>query len=66
MTAMATQLRVFAKLKNLRRVAGPQGEIKSTIVNGAIKVFMKEDWSDWWPFPTSKFECCLTGCSFVC
>jgi hypothetical protein len=22
---------------------------------GKIEVFMKEDWSDWWPFPTCKF-----------
>lgn len=53
-TAMASQLRVFGRLKNLRRAPGPQGEMKSTLVNGVIKVFMKEDWSDWWPYPTSE------------
>jgi len=64
--AMAAQLKVFAKLKNLRRASGPQGELKKTIPSpnpvssdpkpnpGSIEVFMKEDWSDWWPFPTSK------------
>lgn len=62
--AMAAQLKVFARLKNLRPAPGPQGEMKRTIpppnpvssepkVNpGSITVYMKEDWSDWWPFPT--------------
>lgn len=53
MTAMAVQLRAFARLKNLRRVAGPAGQLKSTIVNGAFKVFMAEDWSQWTPFPST-------------
>ncbi|KAH0556381.1 hypothetical protein GP486_005695 [Trichoglossum hirsutum] len=53
-TAMASQLRVFAKLKNLRRAPGLQGEMKSTLVAGAFRAYMKEDWSDWWPYPTSK------------
>ena len=64
--AMAAQLKVFAKLENLRRAPGPQGHIKSTTPSpnpegsepqktpGQIKVFMKEDYSDWWPFPASK------------
>ena len=54
--AMAAQLRVFAQLKNLRRAPGVAGELKSkTVNNGPFKVYMKEDWSDWWPFPASKF-----------
>ena len=64
--AMAAQLKVFAKLKNLQRAPGLQGVMKksSPAANpvssdpqpnpGRIDVFMKEDWSDWWPFPTSK------------
>jgi hypothetical protein len=64
--AMAAQLKVFAKLKNLRRAPGLQGQMKKTNppanpvssdpqpTPGRIDVFMKEDWSDWWPFPTSK------------
>jgi hypothetical protein len=55
--AMAAQLKVFAKLKNLTRAPGPQGEMKSTFPTpspGKIEVFMKEDWSDWWPFPTCE------------
>ena len=58
MTAMAAQLRVFAQLKNLRRAPGMAGELKSKKVNGPFKVFMKEDWSDWWPFPTSESTFC--------
>lgn len=62
--AMAAQLKVFARLKNLRRAPGPQGQMKRTIPApnpvssdpganpGSITVYQKEDWSDWWPFPT--------------
>ncbi|KAK5938503.1 hypothetical protein PMZ80_009474 [Knufia obscura] len=62
--AMASQLKVFARLKNLRPAPGPQGQMKRTIPPpnpvssdphenpGSITVYMKEDWSDWWPFPT--------------
>ncbi|KAJ9612991.1 hypothetical protein H2200_002932 [Cladophialophora chaetospira] len=63
--AMAAQLKVFAKLKNLRRAPGPQGMLKKTIPApnptsndpkanpGSIEVFMLEDWSSWYPFPTT-------------
>lgn len=62
--AMAAQLKIFARLRNLRRAPGPQGQMKATVPKpnpvssdpvpspGAITVYMKEDWSDWWPFPT--------------
>lgn len=53
-TALATQLKCLARLKNLRRAPGGQGEMKYKVVNGAFKVYMKSDWSDYWPFPTSK------------
>jgi hypothetical protein len=53
MIAMAVQLRAFARLKNLRRAAGPAGQLKSTTVNGAFKVFISEDWSQWTPFPST-------------
>jgi cytochrome P450 len=53
MIAMAVQLRAFARLKNFRRAAGPVGQLKSTMVNGAFKVFMTEDWSQWTPFPST-------------
>lgn len=51
--AMAVQLRAFARLKNLRRAPGPAGQLKTTAVNGAFKVFMAEDWSQWTPFPST-------------
>jgi cytochrome P450 len=54
-TAMAAQLRVLGRLKGLKRAKGAQGEMKSTRVNGVFRVFMKEDWSDWWLFPSSKY-----------
>jgi len=66
--SMAAQLKVFAKLKNLTRAPGPQGEMKSTFPTpspGKIEVFMKEDWSDWWPFPTCKFASELVICSML-
>jgi hypothetical protein len=56
---MAAQLKVLAKLKNLRRAPGPQGQMKSarpTPSPGKVEVFMKEDWSDWWPFPTCELS----------
>ncbi len=52
MIAMAVQLRVFAKLKNLRRAPGPAGQLKTT-VSGAFTVYMNEDWSSWTPFPAT-------------
>lgn len=51
--AMAAQLRVFGRMKNLRRAPGRQGELKFQNIEGIIKVYMKEDWSDWYPFPTT-------------
>lgn len=65
--AMAAQLKVFAKLKNLRRAPGAQGELKKTIPQpnptssdpkpnpGSIEVFLLENFSSWYPFPTSKY-----------
>jgi hypothetical protein len=58
--ALAVQLGLFAKLKNLQRLPGQAGELKYTTNTplknpGSIRVYMTEDWSSWWPFPTSKF-----------
>ena len=52
-TAIATQLKCLAKCKNLRRAPGPQGQMKYTVQQGAFRVYMKEDWGDSWPFPTT-------------
>jgi len=61
-TALATQLRVLARLKGLRRAPGGQGSMPHKLVDGAFKVYLKPDGSDYWPFPTSKycnsFFCC--------
>ena len=52
--AMAAQLKVFAKLKNLRRARGAQGQMKSGVVPGTdIRAFMSEDWGSWSPLPAS-------------
>ncbi|KAK9319208.1 fatty acid oxygenase, partial [Lipomyces orientalis] len=51
---MAAQLKVFGKLKNLRRAPGWQGFMKYKNVSGALKMYLKEDFSDWWPYPTSE------------
>lgn len=53
--ALATQLKVFAKLTNLRRAPGADGEIKIKLVNGDIKAFLNEDGTEWSRFPTSEF-----------
>jgi len=63
--AMAAQLKVFARLKNLRRAPGLQGHLKKTIPAtnptssdpqpnpGSVAVYMLEDWSSWYPFPST-------------
>lgn len=50
---LTTMLMEFGKLKGLRRAAGPQGHLKFVPKPGGFKVYMKEDWSAFWPFPTS-------------
>lgn len=50
---LTTMLMEFGRLKGLRRAPGPQGHLKSVSKPGGFKVYMKEDWSAFWPFPTS-------------
>lgn len=52
--AAAAQLKVFARLTNLRRAPGPQGEMQFKLVNNAFKVYMNENGTEWSRFPTSK------------
>lgn len=57
--SLAVQLGLFAKLKNLQRSPGLAGKLKYTTNlpggnPGSIRAYMTEDWSSWWPFPTSK------------
>ncbi|KAA8898494.1 putative fatty acid oxygenase PpoA [Sphaerosporella brunnea] len=51
--ALASMLRVFGRLENLRRAPGPAGEMKYTLLKGQFRMYMTEDWSSWWPFPTT-------------
>ncbi|KAH0559961.1 hypothetical protein GP486_003520 [Trichoglossum hirsutum] len=52
--AMTAMLKAFAKhLKGLRRAPGLQGQLKYTLKDGLVKVYMKEDWSAWWPYPST-------------
>ena len=63
--ALATQLGLFAKLKNLRRVEGQAGHLKYTTklageMSDNVRTYLQADWSSWWPFPTSKLFCCFS------
>lgn len=51
--ALTELFRALFRKKNLRRVAGAQGELKKVPRPGGFFVYMKEDWSGLWPFPTS-------------
>jgi cytochrome P450 len=53
--AGACVLRVLGRLRNVRRAPGPSGEMKSKMVNGAFKMYLPEDGSEWTPFPCSQF-----------
>ena|SRR5579862_3108297 len=46
-------LRAFARLPKLRPAPGPQGQLKYVIKQDVVKVFLLEDWSGYWFFPTS-------------
>lgn len=52
-TALVELFRALFKRRNLRRVPGPQGELKKVPRPGGFFVYMTEDWSGIWPFPTS-------------
>ena len=45
-------LRSFARLPNLRRAPGPEGQLKYTVM-GPFRVYMNTDWSNFSPWPTS-------------
>ena len=55
-------LRCLARLPNLRPAPGPQGQLKYVLKNNVVKVFLQEDWGNYWFFPTSMS--CSTG-SFI-
>lgn len=49
---LTTMLMEFGKLPGLRRAPGPAGMMKTIPKPGGFKIYMKEDWSSFWPFPT--------------
>jgi cytochrome P450 len=49
---LTTMLMEFGKLKGLRRAPGLPGQMKTIPKPGGFKIYMKEDWSSFWPFPT--------------
>jgi linoleate 8R-lipoxygenase/9,12-octadecadienoate 8-hydroperoxide 8R-isomerase len=50
--ALSTMLKTVAKLSNLRRAPGPQGHIKTMKLDGGFSVYLQEDGSAFFPFPT--------------
>ncbi|GAB1202587.1 hypothetical protein APSETT445_001206 [Aspergillus pseudonomiae] len=53
--AAAAMLSVVARVERLRRAPGSAGAMKSKLVNGAFKVYLPEDGTEWTPFPCSQF-----------
>ena len=51
--ALSTMLKTFARLENLRRVPGPQGRMKTLHVEGGFSVYLTEDGTSLFPFPTT-------------
>ncbi|CAK7274991.1 hypothetical protein SEPCBS119000_006456 [Sporothrix epigloea] len=51
--AIVELFRATFRRKNLRRVPGPQGEMKKVPRPGGFFVYMLEDWSSYFPFPTT-------------
>lgn len=52
-TALVALFRATFRKKNLRRVAGLQGQLKRLTMPDGSHGFMTEDWGTIWPFPTS-------------
>ncbi|KIH93820.1 prostaglandin-endoperoxide synthase 1 [Sporothrix brasiliensis 5110] len=51
--AIVELFRALFRHKNVRRVPGPQGELKKVPRPGGFFVYMMEDWSSYFPFPTT-------------
>lgn len=52
--ALTAMLRVVGRLENLRRAPGPQGQLKKVPREGGFYVYMKEDYTSYFPFPMSE------------
>lgn len=51
--ALIELFRALFRKRNLRRVPGPQGELKKVPRPGGFFVYMTDDWGGLWPFPGS-------------
>ncbi|KAL8369574.1 hypothetical protein RB595_000077 [Gaeumannomyces hyphopodioides] len=51
--ALTELFRALFRRPNVRRVPGPQGELKKVPRPGGFFVYMREDWGGMWPFPCS-------------
>lgn len=51
--ALTELFRAVFRKKGLRRVQGPQGELKKVPRPGGFYVYLTEDWGSVWPFPTT-------------
>lgn len=51
LVSLTTMMKFFGRLKNLRRAPGIAGELKAVEKEGGFKVYLREDWSGYWPFP---------------
>ncbi|PGH27261.1 hypothetical protein AJ80_00971 [Polytolypa hystricis UAMH7299] len=51
--ALTTMLKTVGKLDNLRRAPGPQGHLKKVPGPGGLTLYMTEDYSSYFPFPTT-------------
>ena len=51
--AIIELFRTLFRRKNVHRVPGPQGELKKVARPGGFYVYMMEDWSSYFPFPTT-------------
>jgi len=51
---LTAMLRCFARLPNLRRAPGPEGQLKYVTI-GLFRVYMTQEWSNYSYFPTGLY-----------
>ncbi|KAI9838713.1 MAG: hypothetical protein M1838_004543 [Thelocarpon superellum] len=51
--AITAMLKSVGKLDNVRRAPGPQGQLKAIPIAGGFVIYMREDWTDYFPLPTT-------------
>ncbi|OIW26965.1 heme peroxidase [Coniochaeta ligniaria NRRL 30616] len=51
--ALTEMFRALFRRRNVRRVPGPQGELKKVPRPGGFYVYLREDWGSMWPFPVT-------------